>query len=256
MVIQRRKVLCSMAAPFYMENSQKIKYFKYRRKSSDDSAERQAKSLEDQDRELETITNREDLTVTKDFYEAKTAKKPGREVFNQMLDDIEAGKANAILCWKLDRLARNPVDEGRIRWLLQTGVIKIIKTYERDYLPTDHSLIASVEMSMATQYSRDLRTMAFRTIRSKLASGWRSGPAPIGYINVQGEGHKEIAPDPINFPLVKQMWELLLTGNYLPSKIRSIANNKWGFRTRSTRRMGGKPIGMSHLYKLFNEPFF
>ncbi len=239
-----------------MNNSQTIKYFGYCRKSSDDSSEKQVLSLDVQRRELNIIIQKSQINVIKFFEEAKTAKEPGREKFNQMLDGIEAGKANAILCWKLDRLARNPVDAGRIQWLLQTGIIKEILTYGRTFRPEDQTLITSVEMGMANQYSRDLRTMSFRTIRAKLASGWRPGPAPVGYINVQGVGHKEIAPDPDRFQLVKQMWELFLTGNYPPSKIRIIANNKWGFRTRSTRKMGGKPIGMSHLYKIFNEPFY
>ena len=238
------------------QNDTQIRYFAYCRKSSEDSSEKQVLSLDAQKRELDLKVEREGLFIVKAYQEAKTAKKPGREAFNQMLDDIVAGKANAILCWKLDRLARNPVDSGRIQWLLQTGVIKIIKTYERDYLPTDHSLIASVEMGMATQYSRDLRTMAFRTIRSKIASGWRPGPSPVGYINVFNIDHREIAPDPDRFTMVRQIWDLFLTGSYSVSKIRSIANNKWGFRTKTTRKMGGRPLSMSHIYKVLNDPFY
>ena len=148
-----------------MKDLQEIKYFVYRRKSSDDS--RQVASLSTQKSELDILSKRSDAKIVGEFEEAKTAKKPGREQFNRMLNEIEAGKANGIICWKLDRLARNPVDEGRVRWLLQQGIIHNIKTYERDFYPEDHSLITSVEMSMATQYSRDLRTMAFRTIRDR-----------------------------------------------------------------------------------------
>ncbi|KKU22525.1 MAG: recombinase [Candidatus Nomurabacteria bacterium GW2011_GWA1_46_11] len=245
-----------MAAPFYMERTQTLAYYGYCRKSTDDSSEKQVLSLDVQKKELDVIREKNDLKVIKFFTEAKTAKEPGREEFNQMLNSIEQGKANAILCWKLDRLTRNPVDGGRIQWLLQKGVIKEIRTYERTYRSEDHTLITSVEMGMANQYSRDLRTMAFRTIRAKLASGWRPGPAPVGYININAGTHRELAPDPERFDLVKQMWELFLTGNYPVSKICSIAKNKWGFRTRTTRKGGGKPIGMSHLYKMFNDPFY
>ena len=244
-----------MVAPFCMENTQKIKYFAYCRKSSDDS-ERQVMSLDVQRKELDKIRLAGKIHILKFFEEAKTAKEPGREKFNQMLDEIERGKADGILCWKLDRLARNPVDAGRIQWLLQKGIIKEIRTYERIYRPEDHTLITSVEMGMANQYSRDLRTMAFRTIRSKIESGWRPGLAPIGYINKQGVSHREIAKDPIRFDLIRKIWDLFLTGNYPVSKIRRIANGKWAFRTRETRKMGGKPLTMSHIYKILNEPFY
>src|SRR3989344_2852275 len=245
-----------MAAPFYMERTQTLAYYGYCRKSTDDSSEKQVLSLDVQKKELDVIREKNDLKVIKFFTEAKTAKEPGREEFNQMLNSIEQGKANAILCWKLDRLTRNPVDGGRIQWLLQKGVIKEIRTYERRDRSEDHTLITSVEMGMANQYSRDLRTMAFRTIRSKLASGWRPGPAPVGYINVDAYGHREIAPDPDRFQLIKKMWDLFLTGNYAVSKIWGIANNEWGFRTKPTRKKGGRPLSMSHLYKIFNEPFY
>ena len=195
-----------MAAPFYMERTQTLAYYGYCRKSTDDSSEKQVLSLDVQKKELDVIREKNDLKVIKFFTEAKTAKEPGREEFNQMLNSIEQGKANAILCWKLDRLTRNPVDGGRIQWLLQKGVIKEIRTYERTYRSEDHTLITSVEMGMANQYSRDLRTMAFRTIRAKLASGWRPGPAPVGYININAGTHRELAPDPERFVLLNQIF--------------------------------------------------
>ena len=40
---------------------------------------------------------------------------------------IESGKVDAILCWKIDRLTRNPVDGGQIQWLLQNNKIKCSK---------------------------------------------------------------------------------------------------------------------------------
>ena len=53
---------------------------------------------------------------------------PGRPIFNDMLRRIQTGEAQGIICWKVDRLARNPVDGGQIQWLLQQGVIAHIQT--------------------------------------------------------------------------------------------------------------------------------
>jgi site-specific DNA recombinase len=52
------------------------------------------------------------------------------------------------------------------------------------------------------------------------------------------------------------MWDMMLSGLYSPPKIRDIANNEWGFRTRPTRKMGGKPFCMSAIYQLFTKPFY
>ena len=70
-----------------------IKYFVYCRKSTDE-AERQVLSIEAQIAELKEFAKKENLEVVDCFTEAKTAKKPGREKFEQMLKLIEKGEAN------------------------------------------------------------------------------------------------------------------------------------------------------------------
>ena len=73
--------------------------------------------------------------------------------------------------------------------------------------------------------------------------------APVR-VNTQ-TGHKEIIKDPERFPLMRKMWELMLTGAYSPDKILSIANSEWGFRNRV-----GKPLPRSTLYYILTNPFY
>ena len=74
------------------------KYFIYCRKSSEDE-ERQVLSIEAQLTELREYAKQNSLFVIKEYYESKTAKEPGREVFNEMLGEIEKGTAQGILAW-------------------------------------------------------------------------------------------------------------------------------------------------------------
>src|SRR5436190_7685804 len=95
-----------------------LRYFKALRKSSE-SEERQELSIPAQDRELNALTVRRQLKVIgPTFEESMSAKEPGRPVFNDVVARICRGEADGILCWKLDRLARNPVDGGRIMYTL------------------------------------------------------------------------------------------------------------------------------------------
>jgi site-specific DNA recombinase len=103
-----------------------MRYFLYCRKSSD-SDDRQILSIEAQLLELRDYALKNNLEVIKEFTESKTAKKPGREVFNEMISGIEAGKANGIIAWNPDRLARNSVDGGRIIYLIDEGIITDLK---------------------------------------------------------------------------------------------------------------------------------
>ena len=68
------------------------KYFIYCRKSSEDE-ERQVLSIEAQLAELREFAKQNGLFIVREFIESKTAKEPGREIFNQMLAEIEKGNA-------------------------------------------------------------------------------------------------------------------------------------------------------------------
>ena len=103
-----------------------MKYFIYARKSGDNE-ERQVLSIESQLQELKDFAKREDLKIIDEFNESKTAKEPERKVFNLMLSRIEKENIEGILAWHPDRLARNSIDGGRIKYLIDIGKIRDLK---------------------------------------------------------------------------------------------------------------------------------
>jgi len=115
-----------------MKNNQDINYFMYCRKSSEDSA-RQVQSIENQKEIMSKLAHDMGLNVVDIFTESRSAKEPGnRPRFEKMLERIRDGDANGILCWKIDRLSRNPVDSGTLQWMLQKQIIKSIQTIDRE----------------------------------------------------------------------------------------------------------------------------
>ncbi len=203
------------------------------------------------------MVSAENLNVVHDaFSEERSAKNPGRPVFNEMLDRIEKGEANAIVCWAVNRLYRNPVDEGRLRWMLQKGIIKVIKTPSREFYPDDAGLLMGVEGGQATDYVIRLSKDVRRGQSGRVAKGWRPTLAPIGYKNQGDKGDKTIVPDEKNFEIVRNMWNLFLTGTHSATSILDIANNQWGLRTTMRRKLGGKPLSHAQIYKMFKDPFY
>lgn len=228
----------------------------YARKSTKDD-DRQTLSIGDQKREMKEVVDKNKLNVIEVLEESRTAKEPGRPIFNKMIDDIEKGKANGICCWKLDRLARNPMDGGKIMWLLQEGKIKSIRTYDREYLPTDNVLMMSFEFGMSTQYVRDLSVGVKRGLRSKVAMGWKPGPAPQGYRNNsrKGKGANTIIVDKNRFSLLRKAWEEMMKGIYTLNDVKKKLDS-WGFVTRKTKRKGNKPMSKAGLHRIFTNPFY
>ena len=229
-------------------------YFIYARKSSE-GEDRQVQSIDDQINRLTEMATAQGLKIKQVFTEAKTAKKPYcRPVFAEMLKRIEKGEADGVLCWKLDRLARNPVDAGAITWMLQNNIITQIKTIDRCFYPSDNVLMMSVEFGMANQYIIDMKKNIMRGMDSKAEKGFKPGMAPLGYIN--DKSGKVIIPDPDRFDVVRKMWDMMLTGNFAPQQIRRVANTEWGFRTLQRRGSGGNQIPMSGIYTLFGNIFY
>ena len=104
----------------------KVKYIIYARRSTEDS-KRQQLSIPSQLEETNKFADTVGLDVVDTLFESKTAKKPGRKVFNKLLSLVESGKVNGIIAWHPDRLARNAVDAGQIMHLLDTGKLLDLK---------------------------------------------------------------------------------------------------------------------------------
>lgn len=224
-----------------------MKYIIYARKSTE-SEDRQALSINSQIEEMRQLAEKENLKVVKIFQESKSAKLPGREIFGEMIEFIKSGKAEAILCWKIDRLSRNPVDEGLIKWMLQNETIKQIKTYDRDYNPEDNVLLASIEFSMANQYIRDLSNNVKRGNRAKLENGGWPGKAPIGYLNNKAD--RSIYVDKKRAPFIQKIFELYSTGSY---SLKEVTDKMYdlGFRSKA-----GYKIHKSNIHKILTNPFY
>jgi len=220
-----------------------MRYFIYARKSSE-SEDRQVQSIDDQLNALRNLARQRVLIVVSELTESRSAKAPGlRPVFADMLARIEAGEADGIICWHMNRLFRNSVDYGQVAWMLQQGVIKSIRTVDREYLPEDNVLLMAVEAGVATQYVIDLKKAVIRGMESKAEKGWFPGKAPPGYTN--DKISKQIKVDLPRFKLVRQAWNLLLSGSYTVPQIHDRLHD-WGF----------PKTARSNLYKLFSNPFY
>jgi len=229
-------------------------YVIYARKSTE-SEDRQVLSIPAQIQELERVAARQGVRVGRTLTESKSAKAPGRVVFGSLMRDIYAGKVRGVLCWKMDRLARNHLDTGQILQALADDKLERVITSDQIYTrDSNDRLMGGVVLGMATKFIDDLRANVKRGIRARAERGWLSSKVPQGYLNDQVA--KTIVDDPERFGLVRRVWELVLTGTIRLDEVLRIANEDWGYRTRKTKRGGGKPLSRSGVYRMLSNSFY
>ncbi|MGC4044737.1 MAG: recombinase family protein [Armatimonas sp.] len=230
----------------------------YARKSSE-SDDQQAASHERQLRDLVSVIERDGFALDNvvHYQESKSAKDPGRPLFNEMMARIESGELNVLYTHEISRLCRNMIDGGRIIHALQQGQIRRLLTPQRTYLPGDNTIIIAIEACVSTEEIRNLKRRTESSIANKHAKGQYPGKAPIGYMNdLFGiKGDRKILPDPERFEMVQALWKKILTGAYTVKQIHREVKAQ-GLTNRRYGKMGGNVPNYSALHAMFCNPFY
>src|SRR5690348_14035449 len=114
------------------KNRHQLRYIIYARKSSEDE-DRQVQSIPDQISYWTNRASREGFCIIgAPLEESRSAKVAGnRPVFTQMIEMLQRGEADGILCWQVNRLSRNPEEAGLLMGMLQRNEIKSIISSDR-----------------------------------------------------------------------------------------------------------------------------
>ena len=226
-----------------------MRYIIYARKSTEDE-DHQVLSIESQLAELREFAAKEKLEIAASLCEAKTAKEPGRTKFAEMLSFLEKGKADGILSWHPDRLARNAVDGGKIIHLIDKGVIKSLKFPTFWFEPTPQGLfMLQIAFGQSKYYVDALRENVTRGMRQKVRNGVWPSKAPLGYLN--NPKTRGIDADKEKAPKVKKVFELYATGNY---NLRELA--EWCKRINLKSNLGLRDNSGAYFFNIWQIILF
>ena len=225
------------------------RYFIYTRKSTD-SEDKQVLSIEAQLTELRQYAKKENLSIKDVLSEAKTAKEPGRLVFNEMIRRIEHSEANAILAWHPDRLARNSMDGGKIIYLTDTDKLVDLRfpTYKFENTAQGKFML-SIIFGQSKYFVDSLSENVERGFRQKLRCGEYPGFAPLGYKNNILNHAIEIVPEAAQ--KIKELFQLYATGRYSIVELRKLATASG----LASRRKQAK-LSISNIERLLKSPFY
>jgi len=225
-----------------------MKYFLYARKSTDED-DKQLLSIDAQLAELREHARKESLTVAREFVESRTAKIPGRPVFNAMMREVERGQADGILAWHPDRLARNSVDGGRIVYALDTGKVSALKfpTFWFENTPQGKFML-SIAFGQSKYYVDNLSENIRRGLRKKLREGIYPNMPPPGYRN--DKQTRAIVIDEERALFIRKMFDAYATGTYTYASLAKTVTG-WGFRG-----VRNKPMAASKVRDILTNPFY
>jgi site-specific DNA recombinase len=213
------------------------------------STEEQAKhghSIETQRQLLDDYAKGHDLQIVRTFEETHSAHKPGRPEFAAMLTYIRKRKdIDAVLCYKLDRLARNLRDYSVLEEMEGMSIISVTEA-----LPGGASgrFVATIHAAVSRLYSDQLGERVKHAAMTKVGNGGWPGQAPLGYLN--NTDRKILILDPETAPVIKLIFETYARGNIslslLVKKIKDL-----GLRTRS-----GSVLYKGPLHHILKNPMY
>src|SRR3989344_1197141 len=225
-----------------------LKYFAYCRKSTE-SEERQALSIPAQIDAVNDYAQEKSLTVSRFFIEKKTAKIPGRPVFNNLIQLIKAGVADGIIAWHPDRLSRNAVDSGQIMHLLDMGYLKDLKFKAHCFENSpEGKFLLSIAFGQSKYFIDNLAVNTKRGLMMKCKKGEFPAPAPRGYLN--NKLTKKIEPNPQTAPTIIKAFEMYSRGFYTLMDI-----SAYLFKQNIRTRKGGA-LSIQSVSWIMTNPFY
>lgn len=229
-----------------------IKYCLYARKSTEQE-DKQVLSIDSQIKEMEKMAVAENLEIVVRKQESHSAKEAGqRPIFNEIVEELKAGKYSGILTWAPDRIARNAGDLGRIVDLMDQKKLIEIRTYGQKFMNTPNDKFMLMILGSQAKLENDNKVINVkRGLRARVSMGLRPSLAPTGYLNSKNKDEKcQVFVDPKRAPIIKQMFEKVANENYSGRKI-----CQWlkeiKFKTRTN-----KELTLGNVYRLLRMTFY
>lgn len=182
-----------------------------------------------------------------------------RPAYDRMVEDLEAGRVDAILAWHIDRLYRRPLELEHLLAVCERVGVTDLRTVAGSFdLGTgDGMLVARLLTAVAANESDAKRRRGRRKMLEIAEAGLPhgGGTRPFGFLP------DKTTHDPREAQVIRDLTERALAGESLPSlarwldenDIRTVTGKKWRTpvvrqillnpRYYGVRSHGGKPLG-------------
>ena len=187
-----------------------------------------------------------------------TMKRPG---LKQLLDDIDRGRIDVVVVYKVDRLSRSLSDFARMMEVFDEKQVSFVSVTQQFNTTTS---MGRLTLNMLLSFAQFEREVSGERIRDKLAATkkkgyWVGGQPPLGYRLQTGEESKGLFIIPEQAELVRTIFERYIE---LSSPI-AISNelNEAGHTTKQWTSKngnvhGGKPLSQKYTHSVLTNRLY
>jgi site-specific DNA recombinase len=196
--------------------------------------------------------------IVAEFIDAgESARKADRPQLQAMLEYVREHPISFCIVHKVDRLARNRVDDVEINVALTRAGVKLVSASENIDETPSGMLLHGIMSTIAEFYSRNLATEVSKGMTQKAVSGGTVARAPIGYKkqDALGREYRTIEVDEARVGHVKWAFESYATGDWSLSMLQEKLAHR-GLRTRPTPKIPAKPLEIANLHKMLRNAYY
>ncbi len=236
----------------------------YTRKSTEEGLEREFNTLDAQRESGEAYVKsqqHEGWVCLPDRYDdgGFTGGNLDRPAVRRLLADIEAGKVDSVVVYKVDRLSRSLLDFAKMLETFDRNKVSFVSVTQQINSATSIGrLMLNVLLSFA-QFEREI--ISERT-RDKIAATrrrgkWSGGPPLLGY-DIDPRGSRILVNEE-EAVRVRSIFALYLEHESLLPVVRELERRGWTnkrWKTRAGHESGGGGITKSALHRLLTNPVY
>jgi site-specific DNA recombinase len=221
----------------------------YTRKSTDEGLELAFNSLDAQREAGESYVasqRGEGWVLVADRYDdgAYSGGTLERPALKRLLADIEAGKVDCVVVYKIDRLTRSLMDFAKLTDLFEKHGVTFVSVTQS--FNTSNSM-GRLTLNMLLSFAQFERELGSERVRDKIAASkrrglWTGGTVPLGY---KAE-NKQLIIDPAAAALVRRIFQRFVTLRSITKVLRELDAD--GVQQRS-----GRPFDKIVLHKILKN---
>src|SRR4051812_21229269 len=234
----------------------------YTRKSSEEGLEQEFNSLDAQRESCEAFIKsqkHEGWLCLPEMYDdgGISGGTMDRPALKRLLADIEIGRIDTVVVYKVDRLTRSLNDFAKIVDVFDRQKVSFVSVTQQF---NTTSSMGRLTLNVLLSFAQFEREVTGERIRDKIAASkqkgmWMGGNPPLGYDALA----RKLVVNPAEAETVRRIFALYLELGCVRRLKETVDRLGWTtkrFTTAAGHIQGGRPFSRGHLYRILSNPIY